>query len=246
LNTDDPAYVLRNKADGNLRAIAMRRLKEPAREGRPQEEQDEMIAILEKAATTDPSPIVRTSAIQALGRFQDPRAVNILINAYHQADGAQVAARNDQGEIQASAIDPLGIGVPIGFPSNFRSAIRSASVEALGKHKTPESVVFLGRVASGEANRAEELPDLRDVRAQAVRSLTGMHDQNAVVALAKVLQSEARKDLVLARRTHEGLVQLTGKNLPPDPEQWQQVVQAGFTVTPPPNAIQRALHEIIP
>ena len=69
--TEDPLTVLRENPDGETRARAMRRLKEPAANGRPQAEQEEALQILSTAATSDSSPWVRMAAIDALGKFQD-------------------------------------------------------------------------------------------------------------------------------------------------------------------------------
>ena len=54
-------------------------------------------------------------------------------------------------------------------------------------------------------------------------------------ALAQVLSAERDKtDTAIIGRTHEGLVRLTGKRLPPDPQQWNEVVQAGVVLGPEP------------
>ena len=65
----------------------MHRLKEPIRNKGSQEDQDIIINVLAKAATSDSSPVIRLEAIGALGRFEDPRAVDILIYAYMNAHG---------------------------------------------------------------------------------------------------------------------------------------------------------------
>ena len=39
-----------------------------------------------------------------------------------------------------------------------------------------------------------------------------------------------------------GLVRLTGKNLPPDPQKWNEVVQAGVTIAPEPTWVENAIH----
>jgi HEAT repeat protein len=251
-SNDDPMHVLRNKVDGQDRANAMRRLKEPATQGRPQAEQDEALQFLEQAATQDPSPVVRTSAIDALGRFQDPRAIRILIDSYHLADGrpaSQPAPGDDlqQASARSSPLDPLGLGAPVGFQPEFSSVIRTKAVNALAETKRPEAVTFLARVASGEFRRsAEETIEERDVRTAAVRGLGQIRNKESVVVLAKVLKSDSGRDVVISSRAHEGLVNLTGQRVPPDPEKWNAIVQSGFEVVPEPNALQRAVHTILP
>ena len=59
-----------------------------------------------------------------------------------------------------------------------------------------------------------------------------MKSKESVVTLAAVLNAEKARDIALASRAHEGLVELTGQELPADPDQWNQVVQAGFELAP--------------
>ena len=98
----DPLTVMRTSQEGDERAAAMRRLKEPLHEGRPQEEQDEAVKLLTTAATSDPSPVVRVAAVDALGRFQDQRAVGILTAAYHQATGGAAPKQQTPGPLPSA------------------------------------------------------------------------------------------------------------------------------------------------
>jgi hypothetical protein len=97
-------------------------------------------------------------------------------------------------------------------------------------------VQFLSEVATGKDTEAD-----RDVRLAAVRALGSIRQKESVTALAKVLSDEKARDIGLASRAHEGLVTLTGKSLPAEPEQWNEVVQAGVDVAPEPSAVQRAI-----
>ena len=238
---DDPMLVLRTRVEGGERAKAMRRLEEPIKNGRPQAEQDEALQMLEQAATENPSPVVRTAAIDALGRFSDPRAIAILVSAYHQADGRPMAQQPAttpatavtsirQVGARGAPADPLGLGAPTGFAPEFASTIRTCAIASLARSSKPEAVAFLARVATGDTARAGEQADDRDVRLAAVRGLGEMHQKESVVALAKVLQTDAGRDVVMTSRAHEGLVKLTGKDLPPEPDKWNAIVQAGFEV----------------
>ncbi|MBY0460853.1 MAG: hypothetical protein K2V38_26335, partial [Gemmataceae bacterium] len=83
--------------------------------------------------------------------------------------------------------------------------------------------------------------DEPDIQQAAVRGLTNCRQPEAVAALAEVLKQQAGKDIVLARQSHAGLVKLTGKQLPPDPEKWQEVVQAGVTLAPEPTWAESAI-----
>lgn len=234
--SEEPIAVLRNKVDGNERADAMRRLKEPAKNGKSPQEQDEALQILYTAATTDPSPIVRVAGIDALGRFEDPRTVALLKDAYEKADGVpsdparQPAAADLQ---QAANIESMIMLAPTGFEPSFVATLRSRTVTALAGKPSPEAVAFLAKVATTDPSGTDQQLD-RDVRAAAVRGLGQMRSKESVTALASVLKQEAGRDVVLAQTAHEGLKDLTGKDLPADPDQWSKVVQAGAPVAPKP------------
>lgn len=230
----DPLTVIRTSQEGDERAAAMRRLKEPLSNGRSQEEQDEVIGLLQTAAVQDPSPVVRVAAVDALGRFQDPRSVEILTAAYHQASGASRAEpmRRDRAILSG----------PSGFAPELVTIIRTRVVESLAMTGRMEAVPLLAEVATTED---EELVD-RDVRLAAVRGLAQLRAPESATALAKVLADQKGKDPALSGRAHEGLVTLTGLRYPADPEAWQQVIQAGTPIAPEPNAIERAIAWIVP
>jgi len=249
-SNDDPMYVLRNKVEGDERAKAMRRLKEPAQNGGSPTEQDEALQILGDAATKEPSPVLRTAAINALGKFKDPRCVRLIVAAYYQADGQLNKAVNAPTEVQQSglsreSIDFVGMNTPTGFPPAFVSTIRMKAVLALAETKQPEAVSFLAEVATRKAETPLEDPN-RDIRIAAVRGLTSMRQKGCVEALSQVLTAEKGKDVAVVGRTHQGLVELTGKELPPDPEQWSKVVQAGVQIAPEPNVLEKVIHSATP
>ncbi len=248
--SEEPMAVLRTKVGGGERAMAMRKLKEPAANGGSADVQNEMLTILAQAATADPSPVVRTAAIDALGRFRDPRAVQVLIVAYQKAEGipgGTVLSAAEPGVEPAGLLDPkgvndlLGLTGPVGFQPELTTTIRQRSVTALSQSNSPEAVAFLAKVAVGEGKSTTDKFDDREVRVAAVRGLGQMRQKPAVVALTQVLQAETGKDVVLASRAHEGLVELTGKNLPADPAKWNSVVQSGFEVSSGPSWIEKNL-----
>ncbi len=221
--SDDPMTVLRENPDGEARARAMRNLQEPGAEP----EQTEAIEILASAATTDPSPWVRVAAIDALGRFRDPRAVEQLAHAYHQA-GGKPAAQPAKGSGLLS--DRLGLRGPQGFPSDQVASIRGRAIEALARTGRPEAVGFLAEVASTPPSEFEDPVERNAVRQRAVAGLGKIRDKEAVVALAKVLAAEEGKDVTLTSLAHGGLVELTGLTHPADAAAWSEVVQAGFEI----------------
>jgi hypothetical protein len=251
VSPEDPMTVLRNPhRDGDEKAKAMRRLKEPLRANGTQQDQDEAIDLLGRAATADPSPVLRLAAIEALGRFDDPRAANALMFAYQNAHGRPANAPAPEPEIQQAGAgakrtptERFSLTGPTGFSPETVAVIRCRSLESLGKTNKPDAAKFLATVAT-EPPPAQEAADEREVRLAAVRGLTKCRQPESVVALAHVLSKEVGKDTAIVGRAHDGLVNLTGKKLPPDPVQWNQVVQAGVTIAPEPtwteNAVQTA------
>jgi PBS lyase HEAT-like repeat len=252
---EDPVLVLRSvpPRDGDERAAAMRRLKEPIRNKGTKEDQDAILDILARAAISDPSPVLRLDAIGALGRFEDPRAAGILLSAYQTAHGRREGEAAPPSRISApeviqtgasagrlpvrGSLDRFPITGPTGFPPEWVTAIRCRSVESLGATSSPEAAKFLAAVAGASGRDiAPEGSEDREVRIAAVRGLGRCRQPESVVALAQVLSAEHDKqDIALIGRTHEGLVRLTGKKLPPDPQKWNEVVQAGVVIAPEPS-----------
>ena len=258
LSPEDPVIVLRADPPrtGDERAKAMHRLKEPLRNKGTQEDQDQIVDVLGRAATDDSSPVVRNAAIEALGRFEDPRATAILVAAYQKADGPMAAPR------RPTATDILQVGGlsagrtptrsggelfdlktgPTGFAPDTAAALRCRCLESLGRTHSADGARFLSAVAG--ASGPDVVPvgsDDPEVRQAAVRGLGHCRHPEAVVALAHVLNDQAGKDPPLARGAHQGLVRLTGKKLPPDPQQWTEVVQAGVTIAPEPTWLENAM-----
>jgi HEAT repeats/PBS lyase HEAT-like repeat len=253
-SSDDPMTVLRTKVDGDARAKAMRKLQEPAAGKGSAAEQDEALQILGQAATSDPSPVLRIAAVDALGRFKDPRALPLLFAAYHKADGMDDASRRASGldgDLTPVAgrgsvkLDPYALTGPAGNPPEFVFGVRAKVIDALAASDRPEAVKFLADVATGQAQKETD-PDDQKVRVAAVRGLGRMRHKESVVALAKVLQSDGKKDILMADEAHKGLVDLTGKKLPADGDKWAEVIQAGFVVQPEQSSFRRALGSITP
>jgi hypothetical protein len=238
--------------DGDERAAAMRRLKEPIRHGGAPETQDAVLAVLQRAATADPSPVLRMEAIAALGKFQDPQAANILMTAYQNAHGRRPDEPAPPKITDEGKVVPAGLSAgrsptsgllerfstatgPTGFPPEWVTAIRCRAAESLGRTNRPEAAKFLAVVAGGSGDVAIEGGEERDIRLAALRGLGHCRQPESVVALTQVLAAEAeKKDTAILGRTHEGLVHLTGKKLPPDPHAWGEVVQAGVVIAPEP------------
>ncbi|MCX7700129.1 MAG: HEAT repeat domain-containing protein [Gemmataceae bacterium] len=219
VSSPDPVDVLRNSNDGDARAKAMRRLKEPARSGGGTELQDEMVQILAKTAVEDPRPLCRLAAIETLGRFQDERAAPALLQAYH-------ASRQ--------------------FPTEIANAIRCAAMMALGGKDHAEGVELLCQVAStpkpeteksaieltgfaAERELAELLgkydPDAqaqRDARLAAIRALGQSKAPRAIEVLLPLVDD---RDVAIRDRAHEALQTITGrKNVDKSTEAWRRAL----------------------
>jgi hypothetical protein len=225
--SEDPVAVLRDTSrGGDERARAMRRLTEPAAEGRSQE-QDEIVNILSAAATSDPSPVVRVAAVDALGRFRDERVVSVLTTAYTNAGGGIAKPATDT---------PFPLAGPTGFSPEMVTMIRTRVVESMGDTGRSEVVPMLAKVATSPESETD-----RDTRLAAVRGLAKLRQPESAVALAQVLAAEKGKDPALAGRAHDGLIHLTGLNHPADPERWAAVVQAGAPIAEEPNPVVQAV-----
>lgn len=257
VSPEDPLAVLRANPprDGDERAKAMRRLKEPIETGGTQQDQDEVVELLARTATSDPSPLLRLAAIDALSRFHDTRSAGVLMYAYQKAHGrtddAPAAPDGDPGVRPASGTTgrvPGRSGMdrplapPTGYAPDTVAVIRCRTLDALGRTNRPEAVRFLATVAIGPAaDTVMDGSDDRDVRLAAVRGLGYCRQPESVVALTQVLGRENGKDLAVVGRAHDGLVRLTGKHLPPDPQRWDAVVQAGVTIAPEPTWVDDAV-----
>jgi len=242
---------------GDERARAFQRLKEPAAAGLGDAAQDEAVQLLSDAATGDPSAYVRVCAIDALGRFKDPRVPEVLANAYRYAAGKPVPTTSANsgvpsgvvpasGEFKAKSLDLAALYGAKGFAPDQVANLRCRAIEGLASTSTPAAVAFLARVADGTEFGSNEDPAGRDyARQRAVDGLGKVRTKDAVLALNKVLAAESGRDVALTSLAHNGLKGLTGKTAPARPEEWDAIVQAGFEVVSPPSALQRALSEVI-
>ena len=191
--SEPPLVVIRTSTDGDARANAMVALKEPRRNGGGAAEQEEAVRILTTAATADPQPLCRMAAIQALGRFQDPRAVPALISAYEAA-----------GQL----------------PADVAGAVQSQALASLGETRQPgAAVTFLVKAANrqppAEASDRER-QQARDTRLAAVRALRN-YDGSPEVATAMTRLMQSEKDVALRDRARETYVKVTGTEPPADP-----------------------------
>ncbi len=261
IRPEDPMVILRSDPPraGDERAKAMRRLKEPLTNGLSQQDQDQIVDLLARSATNDASPVLRMAAIEALGRFEDPRAPGILMIAYQKAHGRAEGtpdpmpesgiqlAGGPNGRTPGRLASLVPLTGPTGFSPDTVEAIRCRSLESLGRTNRPEVVQFLGAVAAGPTTQsAPEGSEDREVRLAAIRGLAKCRQPEAVAVLSRVLAAESGKDTAIVGRAHDGLVHLTGKRIPADPAKWNEVVQAGVTIAPEPTWVDTAFEWVKP
>jgi HEAT repeat protein len=236
--TEDPIVVLETVQEGDDRVRAMNKVKEPKENGGSAADQDRLIVILQTSATSDKRSLCRLSAVEALSRFKDPRAGQILIAAYNNA--AYDSSPPTPGAEVSPAGGFSGVNAAISqFTPDTVTTIQCRVLEGLGRHRSPEGLNLLVQVASTPtekrkpteieataalslelAGRASE-PDRIDVRLAAIRSLGNYEkDANAVRALITVLRTE--KDVAVRGRCHESLVKITGEDLPPEADAWSK------------------------
>ena len=178
--------------------------------------------------------------------------------AFQKADGqpeAAVPPPNPAGVIPIgglsagraptkTGVDALALSLtgPTGYAPDTVAALRCRCLESLGGTHKLEAARFLSAVAGSSG--PDVVPpgsDDPEVRQAAVRGLGLCRQPEAVVALATVLSDQAGKDPSLVRGAHQGLVRLTGKRLPPDPQKWGEVVQAGVVIAPEPTWVENAI-----
>lgn len=191
----NPMLVLRDSTDGDKRAKALAALHEPKQFGGTEDEQNTVVKILTTAASAENQPLCRLAAIESLGHFKDPRAVEGLSAAFYQANN---------------------------FAPETTTVIRCKALTALGETKNPAAVELLARVVReppAEGTEMEKQQTL-DVRIAAARALANFSHYQGTEALVHVLQSE--KDVALRDRAYESLQASTGKNLPPDAKAWEE------------------------
>jgi hypothetical protein len=213
----DPLVVLRDSNDGDKRARALRALKEPKRAGGSDQDQEMVLTLLTKSATADRQAVCRSAAIESLGRFQDPRAVESLVNAYYQA-GTPMTAPN--GVQQTNAL----FGV-VGFPPDTVHVLRCQTLAALGQTKNPralEHLLLVLRQPGSSGTDAERQAGL-DERIAAGRALGSFDDPQVIEALLRVLETE--KDVALRAACNGSLQKITRKKLPADARAWRETLQ---------------------
>jgi HEAT repeat protein len=103
-------------------------------------------------------------------------------------------------------------------PANFQAkdpVVRIAAVQGMGRVGNPEAVATLGEILTRDPSR--------EVRLAAADALGRFPTGPAAQALVKVLKDE--KDVALRHRAGQSLRQMTGKDLPPQAQPWEEYLR---------------------
>ena len=115
-------------------------------------------------------------------------------------------------------------------PSNVadrNAVVRVAVIQAMAKHKDPSTVQTLVEAMTHDP--------ARDVRLAAADALGEFQSSEATAALVRTLREE--KDLALRHVANQSLQQITGRELPPDPDAWEAYLSNPSS--PPPSVAQQ-------
>jgi HEAT repeat protein len=225
MKKEDPLQVLKNSTDGDKRSRAYRALQEPKQHGGSDQDQNVVIKILSDGATVEREPLCRLGAIAALRSFHDPRAVEILKEAYYKSGAAP-------------------------FSPDTTIVIKVQVLSALGETANPAAVELLVRVLREPPvlGTDEERQHKMDERIAAARALGRFRDPQAANALVEVLGKE--KDVALRHRANDALQAATGQDLPPDAQKWQDYLQKnplrGTEVVQEPGPVQKLMSPVLP
>src|SRR5262249_22528226 len=193
----NPYVVLRDSTDGDQRARALRALREPKTHGGSDKDQDAVVRILVSAASSEKQFLCRVAAVESLGQFQDPRAVNGLIDAFYKSGS---------------------------FGPELSPRLQCQAVASLGNTHNPAAISFLATVVKGAPAEGteQEKQQVMDVRIAAAHALGNFNKYAAAQALVQVLQKE--RDVALCDPSFESLQLCTRPTLPSDFKNWTEIL----------------------
>ncbi len=129
----------------------------------------------------------------------------------------RTAAVEKLGEFKdARAVQALteAFYAPINF-SDKNPVVRMACLTSLGRIGNPAGLETLSEAASRDPSM--------DVRIAAAKALGNFNDYQAPQTLVQILKQE--KNLALRHQAAESLEQITGKDLPPDAQAWEEFLR---------------------
>jgi HEAT repeat protein len=186
--TPNPFLVLQNSDDGDQRAKALRALREPSQYGGTAKDQEAVLKILVTAASQERQFLCRMAAIESLGHFQDPRAVDGLTKAFYSSTS---------------------------FGEDLANRLQVQVATALGNTHQPAAEQFLLTLVQEkpqtEGSDQEKQQNL-DVRLAATRALGNFSDAQ----VAQLLQgmTKAEKDVALRDCAKDALLASSGQKPP--------------------------------
>ncbi|HLW65875.1 MAG TPA: hypothetical protein VKS79_11185 [Gemmataceae bacterium] len=224
-NHQDPLVALESETNGDERARAMHRLKEPLQNGGTQEQQDKMMKVLTESATTDNRAVCRMAAIDALAKMKDGRATPVLVQAYTNASTFQLDVAN---AIRVDAITALGSRSDADAVALLVKAASDPGIDvnAAAQQMAPAGIQqtsLLRDKPKPSAQDAEVEKSLaRDIRLAAIRALATSRSPKATDALIAMLDE---KDIAIRDRAQEALEAITGKKgVKPEAKAWQEAM----------------------
>lgn len=167
-----PLTVLAESKDGDLRARAIRALKEPLEHGGTQQDQDMMMELLASAARTEPQTVSRLAAVEKLGEFKDPRASKAVIEAFYERNNFS----NKDPVVRIAALKSLAkIGDPAAVETLTEALardpdrdVRLTAADGLGRFQNYQATQALVRVLKEEKDVA-----LRHQATESLQQITG-------------------------------------------------------------------------
>ena len=153
-NRWEPLDVLAYSRDGDMRARAYRKLREPSQHGGGQKEQDMVVEALSTGARTEKDVVCRLAAVEKLGEFKDPRVPQALTDAFY----APLNLQEQRAIVRVAALQSLA---RTGDPSTVETLaqalahdpdkdVRHAAAEGLGRFETEQATLALVRVLREE------------------------------------------------------------------------------------------------
>jgi HEAT repeat protein len=216
----DPFTVLQQSSDGDQRARAYRALGDADQFGGP--DRDRVLSLLAGGASQERPFLCRAAAIEALGRYQDPRAVPALTQAFYAAGS---------------------------YPADLATRLQMQAVNALGQTRQPAAEEFLLVVARDRPKvegSDQEKQLVLDLRVAATKALANYSDARAVETLQGVLKTE--RDVALRDSARQSLKAARGETTVVDfdalaawvgfgrPREEDEIQLAGATAAPTPPA----------
>jgi HEAT repeat protein len=184
----NPFLVLQNSDDGDQRAKALRALREPNPYGSSPKDQEAVLSILITAASKERQFLCRMAAVESLGHFQDPRAVDGLTAAFYSSTA---------------------------FSQDVATRLQVQAATALGNTHQPAAEQFLLTLVQEKPQTEgsdQEKQQNMDVRLAATRALGNFNDPRVAQVLQGMVKGE--KDIALRDCAKDALLASSGRKPP--------------------------------